>query len=112
MKCRHEKALGILSEGQQTLPFVEVCYRSPPLAIRCSPVSHLESSDARNTAVGAISSTWPVRPNGVWPTTAFSKSEPINPAARDPSVSTIPGLIEFTLILRGPSSLAKTLVIA
>jgi hypothetical protein len=53
--------------------------RSPPLASRCSPVSQWESSDARKTATGAISVTCPIRPNGVWATRAFSKSEPINP---------------------------------
>ena len=53
--------------------------RSPPLASRCSPVSQWESSDARKTATGAISVTCPIRPNGVWATNAFSKSEPINP---------------------------------
>src|SRR5260370_35996551 len=53
--------------------------RSPPLTTRCSPVSQWESSEARKTATGAISVTCPIRPNGVWATKAFSKSEPINP---------------------------------
>ena len=67
-----------------------------------------ESSEARNTATGPISSGCPVRPSGVIETNCFSKSHPINPAALVPSVSTMPGLIEFTRIFRGPSSLEST----
>ena len=44
-----------------------------------SPVSHPESSEARNTAIGAMSSGWPRRPSGVLATICFSKSLPMMP---------------------------------
>ena len=53
-----------------------------------------------------------MRPSGACVSTIFWKSLPTNPAACTPSVSIIPGLIEFTRIFRGPSSLASTPVIA
>ena len=69
-----------------------------------------DSSDAKNTATGAISSGCPVRPSGVRAINCFSKSLPITPAACVPSVSTPPGLIALTRIFRGPSSFASTRV--
>ena len=84
----------------------------PPDAASISPVTHRASSDARNTATGAMSSGCPIRPNGVCCNICFSKSLPKIPADRVPSVSTSPGLMAFTLILRGPSSFANTRVIA
>jgi Peptidase family M28 len=39
--------------------------RIPPVICRASPVIHAESEDARNTAAGAMSCGWPMRPGGV-----------------------------------------------
>ena len=39
--------------------------RRPPPANRCSPVSQVESSEARNVTIEAISFGWPMRPSGV-----------------------------------------------
>ena len=77
-----------------------------------SPVIHWESYEARNTAAGAMSSVWPMRPSGVFDSTCLRKSLSMIPAACTPSVSTMPGLMAFTRILRGPSSLASDLVTA
>ena len=65
-----------------------------------SPVSQLDSSEARNTAIGAMSEGCPTRPRGVMAIMCFSYSlpTPIMPAARAPSVAVAPGLIEFTRI--------------
>ena len=43
----------------------------------------------------------PMRPSGASAFQALLKSEPMKPAVCEPSVSTIPGLSEFTRILRG-----------
>jgi hypothetical protein len=40
-------------------------YRKPPEMTSVSPVIHEESEEAKNTAAGATSSTWPMRPRGV-----------------------------------------------
>ena len=84
----------------------------PPDTASISPVTQRASSDARNTATGAISSGCPTRPNGVCCNICFSKSLPTIPADRVPSVCISPGLMAFTLIFRGPSSFASTRVIA
>src|SRR3954466_6226804 len=55
-------------------------HRIPPVASSCSPVSQEESSDARNTAMGAMSPTLPVRPRGACAIRDFSSSEPRKPA--------------------------------
>ena len=51
-----------------------------------SPVSQPDSSEARNTAIGAMSEGCPMRPRGVMAIICFSKSlpTPITPAARAP----------------------------
>ena len=77
-----------------------------------SPVIQPESDEARNTAAGAMSSGWPIRPSGVWASVCLRKSPSVIPAACVPAVSTMPGLIAFTRILRGPSSLASERVTA
>ena len=75
-------------------------------------MSHAESSEARKTAMEAMSPGWPMRPSGVWATVPFSKSEPMKPALCVPSVSTMPGLSALTRIFFGPSSRASTPVMA
>ena len=55
----------------------------------------------------AMSSGCPIRPSGVPAIIAFSKSLPTMPALCVPSVSTPPGAIALTRILRGPSAAAK-----
>src|SRR5947199_1487282 len=87
-------------------------YLSPPDTSSVSPVMYFESDDARYTAVGEMSSGCPMRPSGACVSTIFWKSLPTKPAACTPSVSIIPGLIEFTRIPRGPSSFASTPVMA
>ena len=79
-----------------------------------SPVSQPDSSEARNTAIGAMSEGCPMRPRGVMAIVCFSKSlpTPITPAARAPSVAVAPGLMEFTRICLGPNSFASTRVMA
>src|SRR6185437_4430644 len=59
---------------------------NPPAARIDSPVSHPDSSDARNTASGAMSCGWPALPNGVLATTFFSISDPTKLAVCTPSV--------------------------
>src|SRR5258708_18794960 len=73
---------------------------------------HGASEEAKKTAAGAMSSTWPMRPSAVRASTCLLNSPSEKPAARTPSVSTMPGLMEFTRMLRGPNSLARVLVIA
>ena len=63
-----------------------------------------ESSEARNTAAGAMSLGRPMRPRGVCDSMSLRKSLSWMPAERTPSVSTMPGLMELTRIRRGPSS--------
>ena len=48
--------------------------RRPPDAIMISPVNHADSSDARNTAIGAMSDGCPMRPRGVMATSCCSNS--------------------------------------
>ena len=54
--------------------------------------------------MGAMSWGWPMRPSGVRAANSFARSVPGIPAARKPSVSTGPGLIELTRIFLPPSS--------
>jgi hypothetical protein len=75
-----------------------------------SPVTHLASSEARNTATGPMSSGVPRRPRGVAATDRSSISPPIRFSAREPSVSVGPGAMALTRILRAATSLARTLV--
>jgi hypothetical protein len=51
-----------------------------------------------------------MRPSGVWATAQSWKLEPMKPALREPSVSTMPGLTEFTRMPLGPSAAALTQV--
>jgi hypothetical protein len=60
----------------------------------------------------AMSPGCPMRPRGVLAIIAFSKSLPMMPALCVPSVSTSPGAIALTRILRGPNSAASPRVIA
>src|SRR4030095_13941637 len=53
-----------------------------------------------------------MRPSGVCASSCLRKSLVSNPAACTPSVSTMPGLMAFTRMLRGPSSLARVRVTA
>ncbi len=53
--------------------------RKPPEAVRRSPVTQAESSEARNTATLAMSSGWPMRASGVRRTRSFSNSLPMTP---------------------------------
>ena len=69
---------------------------------------HPESGEARKATAGAMSCGWPMRPSGIEAVMAENPS--IMPDERVPSVSTGPGLIELTRILRGPSSFAKVRV--
>src|SRR5215470_4615247 len=46
-----------------------------------------------------------MRPSGAWTVICFTRSLSIRPAAFTPSVSITPGLMPFTRMLRGPSSL-------
>ena len=86
--------------------------RKPPAMSSVSPVIQPDSSEARNTAAGAMSCGWPIRPSGVCASYCFRKSLSTMPAACTPSVSTMPGLIELTRMWRGPSSLASDRVTA
>src|SRR5262245_21928158 len=56
-----------------------------------------------------MSPGWPMRPSGACASNCLRKSLSLaaSPADEVPSVSTMPGLIELTRILRGPSSLAS-----
>ena len=85
--------------------------RKPPATVIRSPVTHRAASDARNTATWAMSSGCPMRPSGVPAIICFSKSLPITPAACVPSVSTPPGAIALTRILRPANSIAWLRVI-
>src|SRR6266404_563632 len=77
-----------------------------------SPVIQEESDDARKATAGAMSCGCPIRPSGVDASACLRKSLEVIPALCVPSVSTMPGLIEFTRMLRGPSSLANERVTA
>src|SRR6516165_10211287 len=93
----------------------EVCrYRYPPAMYSVSPVIQRESSEAKKTAAGPMSSGWPIRPSGVCDSSNLrtALSPAVVPADVVPSVSTRPGLIELTRMLRGPSSLASDRVTA
>jgi hypothetical protein len=78
----------------------------------CSPVIQAELSEARKTAMEAISPGWAIRPSGVWEIAPLSKSESIRPALCVPSVSTTPGFSEFTRLFLGPSSRESAPVMA
>src|SRR5690348_320973 len=80
--------------------------------VNVSPVIQEESDDARNTAAGAMSWGWPIRPSGVCASICLRQSLAAIPVEWKPSVSIMPGLIALTRILRGPSSLASDLVTA
>ncbi len=54
-----QSTLGVELHGTRTFQ------RSPPDASSVAPVNHAESCDAKNTAIGAISSGLPIRPSGV-----------------------------------------------
>ena len=54
------------------------------------PVTQAESFDARNTAAGAMSTGWPIRPSGVQDYSSLRKSPSAKPAACTPAVATMP----------------------
>ena len=81
---------------------------APPLTLMISPVIKVESPDARNKTLPAISSAVPALPKGI-NESIFSLSSPIKDWWLI-SVSTQPGATQFTLILYGASSAAKDLV--
>src|SRR5450830_1056606 len=84
----------------------------PPPIINVSPVIQPASSLTRNATAGAISCGRPIRPKGVTASIVLRKSSAKKPLSRTPSVSTNPGLTEFTRILREPNSLANVRVTA
>src|SRR5580765_5532311 len=59
-----------------------------------------------------MSSVWPMRPSDDCDSIHLRKSPSTKPAEWTPSVSIMPGLMELTRILRGPSSLESTTVMA
>jgi hypothetical protein len=70
-----------------TILLSQVATTRPPAARMTSPVIQADSSDARNTASGAISVTRPSRPNGVFSAKAAPAPPSKVPAATLPSVS-------------------------
>src|SRR6266852_2016823 len=86
--------------------------RLPPAATITCPVIQRASSLARNVAARAMSSGVAIRPRGVVFSCCSRHSRSCGPEARRPSVSTTPGLSEFTRIFRGPSSCDRETVIA
>src|SRR5436309_5630745 len=86
--------------------------RLPPEITKVSPVIQDESDEARKTAAPAMSWGCPMRPSGVCASTCLRISLSAMPAACVPSVPTMPGLMAFTRMPRGPSSLASERVIA
>jgi hypothetical protein len=89
-----------------------IAYLKPPATSSLSPVIQLESAEAKKTAADAMSSGFPSRPSGACDSNIVRNSPSVNPPAVEPSVTTTPGLIELTRILRGPSSFANVRVIA
>src|SRR6266436_1909481 len=65
----------------------QVATTRPPASRITSPVIQADSSDARNTASGAISATRPSRPSGVFPARTAPAPPSKVPAATLPSVS-------------------------
>ena len=66
------------------------------------PVSQLDSSDAKKTAMSATSSGRPMRPSGIFPILAFSELFPLPKLAKVPAPVRSPqskGQIQFTHIL-------------
>src|SRR4029077_11784610 len=88
--------------GHDCSPFMGKCDQRPPEAAITSPVIHDALSEAKNTARGAMSSGYPVRPSGVLAIPICSASLPGRPKARVPSVSTIPGKIALMRIFFFP----------
>src|SRR6267378_548424 len=84
-----------------------VCIRQivPPAARMISPVTQRASSEARKTARGAMSSTWPSRLD----TDSFASVGATSPAnmADVPSVAVCPGAMAFTRMFLPPSSKAR-----
>ena len=86
--------------------------RAPPASTNVCPVTQPASSEAKNTAAVAMSCGCAIRPSGVVASVCLRKSLSAKPTECSPSVSTIPGLIEFTRIFFGPSSPASETEIA
>src|SRR5580700_9801827 len=80
--------LSLNSPGQPLTPDCnQAATTRPPAARITSPVIQADSSDARNTASGAISVTRPSRPSGVFPARTAPAPPSKVPAAALPSVS-------------------------
>jgi hypothetical protein len=73
-----------------------------------SPVIHRAASEARNTAMGPMSSGTPIRPSGIWLAIELSPSLLVRPRARVPSVLVAVGAITLTRMPLAASSLAIT----
>src|SRR3984893_13058084 len=91
-------------------PMVQPATTTPPAARIVSPVIQADSSDARNTASGAMSVTRPSRPSGVFAASVAPAAPSTIPAVAVPSVSVWPGEIALTRIFRGANSSANPLV--
>src|SRR5882724_8341596 len=86
------------SLGHRVSPIVQYA-ESPPSSGNAAPVTHDDSSDARNTAISATSAGRPIRPSGILTTLAFRSACPRSLSSNSPvssSVSTIDGQMQFT----------------
>src|SRR5216684_678100 len=78
---------------------------SPPSNGIAAPVSHDDSSEARNTAISATSTGCPKRPKGIKAIRPFRSACPCSLASKSPftnSVSTIEGQMQFTRMFSCP----------
>src|SRR6266478_4459985 len=83
----HPVVLVMPAKSNALPPANQVATTRPPAARMTSPVIQADSSDARNTASGAISVTRPSRPSGVFPARTAPAPPSKVPAATLPSVS-------------------------
>src|SRR3989442_2673550 len=86
---------------------------SPPSSGIAAPVSHDDSSDARNIAISATSAGLPMRPRGIVAIRAFRSACPCSLSLNTPftsSVSTIEGQMQFTRIFSCAWSMAMAFV--
>src|SRR5216684_6509996 len=86
------------SLGHRVSPIFQYA-ESPPSKGIATPVTHDDSSDARNTAISATSAGRPFRPSGILTTLAFRSACPRSLSSNSPatsSVSTIDGQMQFT----------------
>src|SRR5712664_4321651 len=86
------------SLGHRVSPIFQYA-ESPPSKGIATPVTHDDSSEARNTAISATSAGRPIRPSGILATLAFRSACPPSLSSNSPassSVSTIDGQMQFT----------------